>query len=243
MDTLKQQLMTALVAAQAEMDNAVKDSKNPFFKSNYADLTSVMGVIKPAFAKHGLGFIQVCHEAEDAAKIETIIIHSSGETISCGCVAVPVSKSDAQGYGSALTYARRYSLAAAVGVGAEDDDGNAAAKAAPKKQDKPFVSAHTSFSGAMESLPKEEQESIKELSEYLSDLIKAGSSVQAYRHLESQNLDADQKVALRGIMNSKDRAVLLKEHDKVIAAKLDKFVDEQQKLREPQKLEKSIEQS
>ena len=122
------ELFTALALAQAEMEAATKDSNNPFFKSKYADLNSVMGAVKPALAKHGLAFVQVCHDAENAAKIETVIVHKSGEQMSCGAVSVPVGKHDAQGYGSALTYARRYSLAAAFGVGAEDDDGNAAVK-------------------------------------------------------------------------------------------------------------------
>jgi len=138
------ELFTAFAKAQAEMEAASKDSNNPFFKSKYADLNSVMGAVKPVFAKHGLAFIQICHDAENAAKVETVIVHESGHQFSAGCVAVPVSKHDAQGYGSALTYARRYGLAAATGCGAEDDDGNAAAKAAPKKeQPKPAIDRTT----------------------------------------------------------------------------------------------------
>ena len=131
------ELFTALSFAQGEMEAATKDSNNPFFKSKYADLNSVMGAVKPALAKHGLAFIQVSREMPAHACIETIIVHSSGDQFHCGVVAVPVLKNDAQGYGSALTYARRYSLSAAFGVGAEDDDGNAAAKAKPAPPEKP----------------------------------------------------------------------------------------------------------
>ena len=131
------ELFTALAAAQAEMDSASKDSANPFFKSKYADLASVMGAVKPALAKHGLAFIQISHIAEAAAIIETVIVHASGEQFSCGMVSVPVSKHDAHGYGSAMTYARRQSLKAAFGVSEEDDDGNAAVKTAPTKPAKP----------------------------------------------------------------------------------------------------------
>jgi hypothetical protein len=132
------ELFAALVKAQSEMGGAVKDSANPFFKSKYADLSSVMEAIRPAFAAHGLGFIQIVHDAEGAACIETIIIHESGQEFHCGKVSVPVSKNDAQGYGSAITYAKRYSLQAAVGVPSIDDDGNAAVKAAPpEKAQKP----------------------------------------------------------------------------------------------------------
>lgn len=126
------QLAAALVKAQAAMSGAKKDANNPFFKSKYADLPSVMAAIRPALAENGLGFVQICHDAEQAAKVETIIIHESGETLSCGTISVPVSKNDAQAYGSAITYAKRYSLQAAFGVPSVDDDGNSAAMAPPR---------------------------------------------------------------------------------------------------------------
>lgn len=137
-ESLKE-LASAFAKAQAEIEGATADKQNPHFRSRYADLGNVVDAIKPAITKHGLSFVQVSHNAESAACIETIILHSSGEWLSCGCVSVPVSKHDAQGYGSALTYARRYSLAAAFGVAPEDDDGNAAAKNAPPKHEPSFA--------------------------------------------------------------------------------------------------------
>lgn len=124
-------LAAALAKAQAVMENASKDTANPFFQSKYANLESVVGVIRPAIEQFGLSFIQVCHDWDVGAKVETIILHESGEWLSCGVMAAPATKADAQGFGSALTYARRYSLSAAFGVATEDDDGNAAAKAKP----------------------------------------------------------------------------------------------------------------
>jgi hypothetical protein len=137
-ESLKE-LASAFAKAQAEIEGATADKQNPHFRSRYADLGNVVDAIKPAITKHGLSFVQVSHNDESAACIETIILHSSGEWLSCGCVSVPVSKHDAQGYGSALTYARRYSLAAAFGVAPEDDDGNAAAKNAPPKHEPSFA--------------------------------------------------------------------------------------------------------
>lgn len=122
------ELATALAKAQASMENAAKDTANPFFKSKYADLASVVGVIREALSKHGLSFVQVCHDWDKGAKVETIILHESGEWLSCGIMAAPATKADAQGFGSALTYARRYGLSAAFGVATEDDDGNAASR-------------------------------------------------------------------------------------------------------------------
>lgn len=128
------ELATALAKAQGEMKGALKDSANPFFKSKYADLSSVVEAIREAFAKNGLSYVQTIEPSErDEVRVETVILHASGEWISSGILALPVTKTDAQGVGSALTYARRYSLSAACGVAPEDDDGNAAAQAAPAK--------------------------------------------------------------------------------------------------------------
>lgn len=128
------ELAGALSKAQGEFAGAVKDTANPFFKSKYADLESCVSAIKAPLAKHGLSFVQVSHNHDNSASVETIIMHSSGEWLSTGLVSVPVTKADAQGFGSAMTYARRYSLSAAFGIAPEDDDGNAAAKAKPEKQ-------------------------------------------------------------------------------------------------------------
>jgi hypothetical protein len=127
------ELATALAKAQGAMRFAIKDANNPFFKSKYADLSSVVEAIRDALSTNGLSYMQHLAPSEKhEVCVETIILHSSGQWISCGTLTVPVSKHDAQGFGSALTYARRYSLSAAVGVVADDDDGNAAAQAAPK---------------------------------------------------------------------------------------------------------------
>ena len=131
-------LAEAFAKAQAKITGAVKDKANPFFKSSYATLESVVDTIRPVAALHGLSFIQVSHDIANSSAIETIILHESGEWLSTGIVSVPVSKNDAQGFGSALTYARRYSLSAAFGVAPEDDDGNAATKAKPDTKTPPF---------------------------------------------------------------------------------------------------------
>ena len=127
-------LAAALAKAQGQMKGAIKDSANPFFKSKYADLASVVEAIRAAFSANGLSYIQTVEPSEkDEVRVETTLLHASGEWISCGVLALPVSKVDAQGYGSALTYCRRYSLSAAAGVSTElDDDGNAASAAKPK---------------------------------------------------------------------------------------------------------------
>ena len=119
------QLAKALVKAQGMMKPAQKDSENPHFRSKYADLASVMAACREALAANGLAVIQRISTAPNGITCKTMLIHESGESIE-DALSLPVSKADAQGYGSAISYARRYSLAAMVGVVADDDDGNAA---------------------------------------------------------------------------------------------------------------------
>jgi len=123
-------LASAMALAFAEIEAATKAANNPHFKSKYADLSAVIDAVKPALINHGLFFTQHCHPSDDGVMVETVLGHASGEEKSLGKLYVPANKKDAQGFGSALTYARRYGLMTAFGVPAEDDDGNAAAKSA-----------------------------------------------------------------------------------------------------------------
>lgn len=132
-------IASALVKAQKEFGPALKTSTNPHFRSKYADLSACIEAVIDALNNNGVFLLQANHESEDGVIVETIFIHESGEQLSAGKLHVPASKADAQGYGSALTYARRYSLLAACGLAPEDDDGEAARKSppAPAKASKP----------------------------------------------------------------------------------------------------------
>ena len=121
-------IYAALVAAQKSFGPALKSSTNPHFKSRYADLASVVEAVIDGLNANGIALMQLTHECENGVIVETMFLHESGETLSAGKLHVPATKHDAQGYGSALTYARRYSLMAACGVAPEDDDGNAASR-------------------------------------------------------------------------------------------------------------------
>ena len=116
-------LATALCLAQAEMGGAVKDSNNPFFKSSYADLTSVIKVIKEPFARHGLSFVQlpVTSAGGNGIGVTTMLMHNSGQWIQSEYL-LPMDKVTPQGAGSAITYARRYALQSLVGIPSVDDD-------------------------------------------------------------------------------------------------------------------------
>lgn len=127
----------AFVEAQKEFAPALKTSTNPHFRSKYVDLAGCVEAVIDALNNHGIALIQKTHDCDNGVKLETIFMHESGEQISGGTIHVPADKHTPQGYGSALTYARRYSLMAACGIAPEDDDGNAAEKTAPKAQVKP----------------------------------------------------------------------------------------------------------
>lgn len=118
-------LAPALVAAVAEVENATKNATNPHFKSKYADLAEIINTVKPVFASHGLAVVQLPGLDDGHATVETMLVHTSGEWIK-GVSGSPLQKNDPQGVGSAITYLRRYSLAALAGIAQEDDDGNAA---------------------------------------------------------------------------------------------------------------------
>lgn len=124
------ELAAALVKAQAAMKGAKKDAQNPHFKNNYADLESVWDAIREPLTANGLCVVQMPQTVENGVEIETILLHSSGQYL-IDCLWLPVSKQDAQGIGSAITYGRRYALMSMAGVAPVDDDGNAAAAAAP----------------------------------------------------------------------------------------------------------------
>src|SRR5690554_6014208 len=119
------EIAAALAKAQAEISNASKNSKNPHFRSMYADLAEVLNTVRPVLAAHDITVIQAPEYENGAVTVETMFAHKSGEWIASS-VSAPVSKQDAQGVGSAITYCRRYGLAAMAGIAQEDDDGNSA---------------------------------------------------------------------------------------------------------------------
>lgn len=129
------ELTTALAKAQAEITGAEKKSENPHFKSNYADLASVWEACREPLSKNGLSVTQTTYTECAQIHLVTTLFHSSGEWLASK-IPLILQRQDMQGLGSALTYARRYSLAAIVGVAQEDDDGNAAGKEDGKQKGK-----------------------------------------------------------------------------------------------------------
>jgi len=134
-DSVKE-LAAALAKAQGKMAGAKKDSANPAFNSRYADLASVVEAIKGPLAENGLSYVQMpVTNDKDEVGCETLLMHSSGEWIHAEPYYMPVAKANAHGFGSILTYARRYSLAAVCGIAPEDDDANAGVVDKPRQRE------------------------------------------------------------------------------------------------------------
>ena len=127
-------IASALVKAQREFGPALKSSTNPHFRSKYADLSACIEAVIDALNNNGIYLMQLTEEHAGGVKVSTVFIHESGEQLSGGGLFMPATKQDAQGFGSALSYARRYSLMAACGIAPEDDDGNQATRTAPVAQ-------------------------------------------------------------------------------------------------------------
>ena len=120
-------LINALLKAQQEISHVVQDAKNPFFKSNYATLKNVIDTVRGPLNNNGIYFQQKAHLVEGLVGVETVFYGHGGE-LSTGIVPVSPAKANPQEYGSALSYAKRYSLSMACGIASvqEDDDGEKA---------------------------------------------------------------------------------------------------------------------
>lgn len=120
-------LAKAFVAAQKATEAVKKAATNPAFRSKYADLAEVVEAVVPALNANGVGVLQFPSYDGQRVHVATTFLHEGGSSVT-GTLSMPLTKSDAQGVGSAITYARRYSLLAMAGAAPEDDDGNAAAR-------------------------------------------------------------------------------------------------------------------
>jgi hypothetical protein len=183
----------ALVRAQSQIEDAVKDSTNPAFKSKYADLSSVLAVIRKPMADNDLCVLQSPVRADGGVDVETMILHKSGEWVSQSCF-IPINKSDAHGTGSGITYGRRYGLMSIFCIGTEDDDASAAVSNAPAKAPASPELFKTGLKAATEgqqkltawwnTLPEADRNSLN--STQRAELKKAASAVDAKSKTEDK---------------------------------------------------------
>jgi len=187
-------LFQALAAAQSEMSRAAKDSSNPHFKSSYADLASVMRACMGPLNRHGIAVMQPTGEDEHGRHVKTILVHESGQTAECS-VPLIIAKNDMQGYGSAVTYARRYGLMSMAGVAADDDDGNAAAKAAPTDVVERRASRPDAAKTAADSLGRAETlDMLKEIWKGLPKSVQANPDVIAAKDKRKSEIELCEEI-------------------------------------------------
>jgi hypothetical protein len=191
-------IASALVKAQKEFGPALKTNTNPHFRSKYADLSACIEAVIDALNNNGIALIQSVHPDDKGVTVETVFLHESGEKIECGALHVPAAKHDPQGFGSALTYARRYSLMAACGIAPEDDDGNAASK--PRVTPANGSVRHTPTDEALTINPARET-TIKLAASLAVAKFKKGDQLGAYEEI-SGITDADEKLYLWQVLKS-----------------------------------------
>jgi hypothetical protein len=191
-------LATALAKAQAEMKNPTFDSVNPHFKSKFASLAAVRESVIPVLAKHGLSLTQFPTTMDGMAGCVNRLLHASGEWLEHSCL-LPLDRNNAQGAGSCITYARRYSLQGIAGVVAdEDDDGNAAVDEKPRK-------AHKPSDGAQDRVEGKRQSMIADIATEVKDYLAQGKDWDAYCMIETELSDPDERVYLWTFLDAPGR--------------------------------------
>ena len=194
-------IATALVKAQKQFQPALKTSTNPHFRSRYADLSACVEAVIDALNANGIYLLQKNYDCADGVMVETVFVHESGEMLECGIVHFPAVKKDPQGYASALTYARRYSLMASCGIAPEDDDGNAASKPMPKI---------SPTQGAWDGLKPDRQAVVQDVLDAILERVAADDMHGAYEQYTGIE-DGDEKIALWSKLDSKVRSAIKKQ--------------------------------
>ncbi len=170
------QFAAAFIKAQQMMSNATKDSKNPFFKSKYADLNSVREACLPALNENGIAVMQPIVQVENKSFVKTLLLHESGESMECLTEIIFNKQNDAQAQGSGITYARRYGLQSLVNIGSEDDDGNKASEGKSRRNS--FGLNPNSDLASGEDMKKTQEESNIQLADRLIARINSMGSVE-----------------------------------------------------------------
>ena len=189
-------IASALVKAQRGFAPALKTSTNPHFRSKYVDLAGCVEAVVDSLNAAGIALIQRTSEDATGVTVETVFVHESGEMLECGKLHVPASKQDPQGYGSALTYARRYSLMAACGIAPEDDDGNAASRVK--------VSATKT-----ELVQPNRMSILADVAAAINERMSANDLIGAFEEFQGIT-DIEEKTALWAMLDSKTRSSIKK---------------------------------
>jgi hypothetical protein len=214
-EIIMDKIAPAFIKAKRAFAPALKDKSNPQFRSKYADLGACIDAVEDALLANGIAFMQETFEDPAGVTVETVFLHESGESMRCGKLHVPAAKQDPQGYGSALTYARRYSLMAACGIAPEDDDGNAASKKPTAAVQAPGPQIAASFRssatmGAMDLMTDEQKTYLQLVGSIVVNKVASGDIAGAFEKIKGEKFDSDETTALWSLLDSKTRSALTK---------------------------------
>lgn len=201
------EIAAALLKAQCAIGAAKKSATNPHFKSRYADLPAVIEAVKPALNAEGIVFLQPVSGDSTGVTVTTRLQHVSGEWME-ETLFIPVSVANPQAYGSAISYARRYSLQSFTGLPADDDDGNAASEG----RQQAYLVANTAKQvavDAFELLPADEQKFLRDLAAEVDQRFKDGLEIGWW--LETKHLENEEKLGLWSILPSNVRSQIKKD--------------------------------
>jgi len=186
-----------LVKPPKSFGPALTTSPSPRFRSRYANLSVCVEAVVDSLNNNGIYLLQKIYDCADGVMVETVFVHESGEMLECGKLHVPASKQDPQGYGSALTYARRYSLMAACGIAPEDDDGNAASKVKVSATKTDLVTPHR-------------MNVVADVAAAINERMSASDVIGALDEFQGIT-DVEEKTALWGMLDSKTRSAIKKQ--------------------------------
>ena len=188
----------AFAKAQGAIEGALKDKTNPAFRSKYADLGACWEACREELSSNGISVIQASGPSSiDGVMIITRLLHASGQWVEDDGLYLPASKKDAQGFGSAITYARRYGLCAMVGIAPEDDDGNSAARGKQQaKPQQPEPKDINPSAGVLDGKSEEEQLFFREQAAEISAYIERDKAAEAVAYVAKQGFSADEFAAI-----------------------------------------------
>lgn len=212
------EIAVVLPLAQAQIKTALKGAKNPHYNSKYSDLSTIIEACKEALNSNGITFLQPVRASERGVIVETILLHTSAEWISEE-LELPVTKQDAQGLGSAITYGKRYGLQSLIGIPSEDDDGNAAGAGQNGEKTKQNAADHTQTStskfGASGAetcaaefarMTPEDQLSMR----LHASIVLKSNPVEGAAYIKQQKFTNDEETALWSLLPSYKRSAVKK---------------------------------
>lgn len=205
-------IYSAFHRAQMRFGPALKSATNPHFRTKYADLSACVEAVIDSLNAEGLVLTQSTSPHPEGIVVKTILLHTSGSKLFLGELFMPATKHDPQGFGSALTYARRYSLLAAMGLAPEDDDANLATKTTQKA-----TARISPTMGAMDNLEASRQSVVVDVSNAVKERFAADDIVGAYEEYNGL-VEVEEKTALWSLLDSKVRSAIKKHGESLKAA-------------------------